>query len=168
MSAPIRLDLIVPEINRIAEALLPLCAGDEILFADMVEGETDIARISSRILEMIEDEEGRAAALTEQMSVRKDRRDACEARTAILKAGLLRILKAGMLTTLKLPEATLSLRDVAAKLVINDPEAVPEQFTVTTRKPSMEKVKETYNTDGALPNWLSVEPKRASLSIRRK
>jgi hypothetical protein len=168
MNAPIRLDLIAPEIGRIAEQLLPLCGGDEILFADMVEGETDIAKVCSRILAMIEEEEGKHAALTEQMAVRKERRDRCEARTDVLKGGLLRIMKAAMLHTLKLPEATLSVGTVKAKLSVVNADAVPEQFTVTTAKPSMEKIKETYNVDGALPNWLSVDPARSSLSIRRK
>ena len=169
MNAPqaIRVDLVAREIRQVAEQLLALCGGDDRLYADMLSGETNIEGACSRILEMIEIEEGNAQALTDQMAKRKTRRDASEARIETLKAALQKIMGAGMVTTLRLPEATLSLRPVAAKLKIVDPEAVPEQFTVTTAKPSLEKIKETYNVEGALPNWLSVEPARQTISIRR-
>lgn len=165
--APIRVDLVTREIAQIAEQLLALCGGDDRLYADMLEGETDINSACSKILEMIETEEGHFQALTDQMSKRKSRRDAAEARIETLKAALQKIMGAGMVKLIKLPEATLSLRPVPARLKIVDHDAVPEQFTTSKVSPSMEKIKETYSVDGALPNWLTVEPGRQSISIRR-
>ncbi|WP_016744363.1 siphovirus Gp157 family protein [Rhizorhabdus wittichii] len=165
--APIRVDIVTREIAQVAEVLLVLCDGDGRLYADMLAGETDIEAACSKLLEMIEAEEGVFNALTEQMSKRKARRDAAEARIKTMKNAIQKIMSAGMIKTLKLPEATLSIRPVAASLKVVDPEAVPEEFTVSTSKPSMEKIKQTYNPDGALPNWLAVEPERQSVSIRR-
>lgn len=168
MNAPLRMDLITREIGHIAEQLLAVCGGDDRLYADMLEGETDINAVCSKLLAMIETEEGYRNALTEQMAVRKERRDACDARIETMKAALLKLMGAAMLPTIRLPEATLSRRDVPAKLKPIDAAAVPEQFCTVKYVPSMEKINETFNVDGALPNWLSVEPKRQSLSIRRK
>lgn len=164
---PIRVDLVAREISQVAEQLLALCGGDDRLYHDMLAGETSIEAACSKILEMIETEEGNVKALTDQMATRKLRRDASEARIETLKAALQKIMGAGMVKTLKLPEATLSVRPVAAKLKIVDAEAVPEQFTVSTPKPSLTKINESYNADGALPNWLTVEPARETISIRR-
>lgn len=164
---PMRVDLVTREIAQVADQLLALCGGDDRLYADMLEGETDINAACSKLLEMIETEEGVFQALTDQMGKRKQRRDASEARIETMKAAIQKIMGAGMVKTIKLPEATLSLRPVSAKLKIVDPDAVPEQFTVSTSKPSLTKINETYNVDGALPNWLTIEPERQSLSVRR-
>lgn len=166
-TAQIRVDLVAREIGQVADQLLTLCGGDDRLYADMIDGETDIAKVCSRLLEMVEIEEGNIASLTTQMALRKERRDAAEARIDAIKEGIRKIMGAAMLPTLKLPEATIWVRPVAAKLKIVDPDAVPEQFTVTTHKPSLTKINETYNPNGALPNWLSVEPARQTISIRR-
>ena len=168
MNQHVRIDLVAREIAQIAEALLALCGGDDRLYADMLSGETNIEGACSKLLEMIEVEEGNVKALTEQMAARKDRRDAAEARIESFKAAIQKIMGAGMITTLRLPEATLSVRPVAAKLKIVDPSAVPEQYcSVPAPKPSLTKINETFNIDGALPNWLSVDPARQTISIRR-
>lgn len=169
MNAPIRIDLVTREIGQIADELRALCIDDERLFLDMLTGETDVEKIVAAILNELDREAGIAEALTLQMAVRKARRDFSERRSEKLRDGLLRVMKAGHLDKLALPEATVSVRPVAAKLVVNDPDAVPSEYQRFKASPDMDLIKADFTPDSpTLPNWLRCEPARQTISVRTK
>lgn len=167
MNAPVRLDLVTREIAQIADELRALCFDDERLFTDMLTGESQIEDIVRALYNQLEDEQGKHEALTVQMAERKARRDFCDRRMEKVREGLLRILQAAQLAKIQLPEATFSVRPVAAKLVVNDPEAVPSDYQRMKPSPDMAKIREGFDPEGDLPNWLRVEPASQTISIRR-
>lgn len=167
MNAPIRIDLVTREISHIADELRALCIDDERLFLDMLTGESSIEDAMRALYNQEEREKGVCEALTLQMAERKARRDFAERRIEKVREGMLAVMKAAGLDKLPLPEATISVRPVAAKLVVNDPEAVPAEYLRHKPSPDMVAIKEGFDPDGELPNWLRCEPAHATIAIRR-
>jgi hypothetical protein len=165
-----RLDLTLIQINAIKAMLADAgCEDDGEILLSALEGETDAFEMVRKLLNGIEADEGDIASLTEQMAARKARRDRCEARVDQRRLAIMAIMECAGLDKLPLPEATLTKRMLAAKLAVNDPAAVPEEYTGPAPKPDMDKIKAAFDpANDALPNWLRVEPERPSLIVRRK
>ena len=142
--------------------------GDERLLVDMVDGETDAFDLVRKLLNEIEIDEGIHAALTEQMAIRKARRDRSEARNEKRRDAIAAIMACVGIDKLPLAEATVSLRTLPAKIAINDTAAVPEEYTKPNPKPDMDAIKSAFKPGDALPNWLRLDPERPSLIVRRK
>lgn len=140
---------------------------DEELLLDMLEGETDLFEIVRKLLDANEDDEGRKAALTEQMNIRKERRDRCDNRIAKRRELIRELMEIGGVQKLPLPEATISRQKVKAKITVKEADAVPQELCKVTYKPDMEKIKEQYTIGRVLPNWLTIEPERETIVIRR-
>lgn len=140
---------------------------DEELMLDMLEGETDLFEIVRKLLNANEDDEGRKAALTEQMNVRKERRDRCDSRIAKRRDLIRELMEIAGIQKLPLPEATISRQKVKPKVVVKEADAVPHEFCKVTYKPDMEKIKREYALSPILPNWLAIEPERETVVIRR-
>lgn len=156
------------QINALKLMLRDLVDEDEQLWIDSIEGETNAFELVGKALDAIEQEEGVQAALTEQMATRKDRRDRSEARAEGYRQTIAAIMECAKLTKMPLPEATLSLRTLPASVQVTNKEAVPEEYTVSKPAPNIKAIKEAFDPEGQLPNWLArVEP-RPSLTIRRK
>jgi hypothetical protein len=162
-----RVDLTLAAIRRVRD-MLAEDGDDDRLLLDMLEGETDALDVLQRILNAMERDEGDRDALTAQMESRKARRDRYDARLDAYRKALAAIMGAVGRGKLTLPEATLSLRTVAAKLAITDKAAVPDALCEMKTTPSMAKINAAYSPDGTLPNWLTAEPARPSIIIRRK
>jgi hypothetical protein len=160
--------LALAHIDRLKDILRDAPDEDERLWLDALEGETDVFEIVRALLNAIEEDEGHHAALTGQMADRKERRDRCEIRIERRKAAVAMIMKAARLSTLPLAEATVSLRILPAKIAVNDPAAVPEEYTKPSPRPDMDAIKNAFKPGDALPNWLRIDPERPSLTIRRK
>ena len=140
---------------------------DEELLLDMLEGETDLFEIVTKLLNANEDDEGRKAALTEQMNVRKERRDKCDARIVKRREVIRELMEIAGVQKLPLPEATISRQKVKAKVSVKDPDAVPQELCKAIWKPDMEKIKAEYGLSPTLPNWLAIDPERETIVIRR-
>lgn len=153
---------------RQIEQLKEMVGDDERALLDNVEGSTDALEIIHKLLDAIEDDEGVSAALTEQMAVRKERRDRAEARNEKRREVIASIMGALGQPKLKLPEVTLSLRTLDAKVAVTDPAAVPDEFMRPNPKPDMKAIVDAYKPGDNLPNWLHIIPERASLSVRRR
>ena len=164
-----RIDLTLAQINAVKLMLGEAFDEDEQFALDTIEGETDAFEMLREMLARIEDEEGTRDALTEQMDARKLRRDRCDARIKAYRDGIAAIMQCAKLDKLTLPEATLSVRMTNPKLVVNDNDAVPEEYCAPVIRPSLEKIKAAFSPeDETLPNWLRIEEARPSLTVRRK
>lgn len=164
-----RMDLTLLQLNALKTMLADQYEEDERGWLDAIEGETDAFELIRKLLDRIEADEGDRTALTSQMEDRKARRDRADKRIAAQRDAIMAVLECAKLDKLTLPEATLSMRMTAAKLVVNDPSAVPDEYTVPNPKPSMDAIKSAFSPDDeTLPNWLRVEPARPSLTVRRK
>jgi hypothetical protein len=165
-----RIDLAAGAIAYASSQIMAMLGDDEDTraYLDTLEAETDLHEVAGALIASIEEDEGQSAALTMQMAVRKERRDRCEARIEAKRRGLVALLDAAKLEKLVLPEATISVRDVAPKLAVSDTEAIPEEYTTVVRKPDMAKLKAAFADKDQLPNWLRREDARRSATVRRR
>lgn len=139
---------------REAEALDALCGGDERLFADMMEGETDVHRIVSRIHEQLARDDEMLVGIAERQRDLVERKKRIEARRDGAKAFIGKVLRVARLPKLELPEVTYSVRDGKASLEVVDPAAVPEGLCAVKRVPDKGAINDAYADSEALPNWL--------------
>lgn len=156
------------EIGRIAEQLAVLCDDDERLFADMLEGETDLHSIIGKLHNQIASDGELITGIAERMSDLSERKRRLSDRQTATKAAIGKFLRAAMLHKIELPEATYSVRDGKPKLDIVDPEAVPADFQRVKTEPDKAKINEAFADTETLPNWLRREPARDVVTARTK
>jgi hypothetical protein len=162
-----RYDITTIQVKAIADMLRD--EEDDVLLADMLEAETDLHPMLEKLLGWIEQDEGNVAALKLQIDERTERKRRYEARIAAKRDAVTALLDCAHLDKLTLPEATLSVRQLPAKLAVTDPAAVPDEFTVSVPRPNLDAIKAHFNpADPVLPNWLRLDPPKPSLTIRRK
>lgn len=159
-----RYDLTRLQVERIVLNLRDVFDEDEQLRLDTLEGETDLFELAKRLLDDMERDEGDKAALTEQMDVRKVRRDRCDARIKARREALSGLMECAGVDKLPLPEATLTLRKMAPKAVVTNPDALPDEFCTFTRKPNLAAIKEA----DAMPEGVAMDNGGLSLTVRRK
>ncbi len=153
-----RADLTLAQVSALRTMLADQFEDDDRGWLDLLEGETDAHALVRRFLDQIEAEDGVHAALTEQMDARKVRRDRSDTRKAAAREAIATVLKCAGIDKLPLPEATITLRETAVKLVVND----------ATWKPEMAKINAAFGDAEQLPNWLRRDEPRPSLTIRRR
>jgi hypothetical protein len=159
--------LAAAEIARIASAVRAVDPDDDKLLADMIEAETDLHRLASQLLDMIEDDEAMVAALKAQDEARTARRKRMEERIGTSRRALVMLLEAAQLDKLMLPQATLSKRTLPPTVTVLDESAVPDAYSRFTKKPNVTAIKDAFVPGSVLPNWLGPVPARPSLTIRR-
>ena len=164
MNAPVHM----AEIARIAEQLDVLCGDDDLLFADMLVGETDIDRIVLRIHEQIARDEEMLVGITARQASLVERKERIKTRSVAAKAAIGKFLRAAMLPKLELPEVTYSVRDGKPSLVVVDPAAVPAEYQRVKAEPDKPKINAAFADADALPNWLTREPARDVVTGRTK
>ena len=162
--SPIKLN----EIARIAELLGAMCDGDEILFADMMEGEAPAHDIIARIADAVALDQERLTGIKERAADIAARKARYEARIDAGKRAIGAVLRAAGLAKVELPEATWSVRDGNARLVVIDPEAVPFDMTRVKQEPDKIAINAAYENAAALPNWLAREPATDIITQRSK
>ncbi len=163
-----RADLTLAQVSALRTMLADQFEDDDRGWLDLLEGETDAHALVRRFLDQIEAEDGVHAALTEQMDARKVRRDRSDTRKAAAREAIATVLKCAGIDKLPLPEATITLRETAVKLVVNDAAAVPQEYAKATWKPEMAKINAAFGDAEQLPNWLRRDEPRPSLTIRRR
>lgn len=141
---------------------------DEQLRADMLEGETNLYEMVSRLLEWIEEDEGAVNALAEQIDIRKVRQERAKHRIDGRREMIMALMDVAQLDKLILPEATITKRDLKPKLIVVSDDAVPDEYQVTKKSPDKKAINVAFEGAGELPNWLTREPGSRSITVRRK
>jgi hypothetical protein len=162
MNAPL-----LAQIRLTAEQLAPFCDGDEELFHDMMQGETDIVAVVSRLHEQIARDGEMLVGIGERQAALAERKSRIETRVDRFKEQIGRILRIAQLTKLELPECTWSVRLGKPSLKVVDPLAVPDEYTRVQRVPDKTKINEVFAAQGGLPNWLVREPAKDIVSARK-
>ena len=155
-------------IQVMADLIAPLCDGDEQLLQDMLEGETDLIRIVTRMHEMIARDNEMLAGIAERKAALIERERRIKTRAERFKAEIGGLLRSAQLGKIELPEVTYSVRDGKAKLTIVDDKAVPEQFQVPKYVPDKTAINEAFSEVEDLPNWLVREPANDIVTARTK
>lgn len=140
---------------------------DERLILDTLEGETDALEVIRRLLADNETDEGNIEALKAQIEMRRNRRQKAEERIERRREAIARLMMAGGLKKLPLPEATLSARMSNPSLEVLSETAVPDEYRVPKLVPSKTRINEAFADAGTLPNWLTRNPPRPTITVRR-
>lgn len=156
------------EIARIADALQAMCGDDERLFADMLEGETDLHKLINRLHDGIATDLGMVAGIKMRQGDLADRKSRIEARIDAQRGAVISLLQAGRVNKVELPEATYSLRDGKPKLAVIDDAAVPAEYQRTKVETDKTAINEAFADMFDLPNWLTREAAKPVLTMRAK
>lgn len=162
-----RLDLTRIQIEAVAAMLHDELADDERAWLSTLEGETNLYEWVRILLGRIEDDEGVITALAAQMDDRKLRKDRAGKRIDANRQALMALLDCARLDKLALPEATISVRDVPPKPIVNDEAAIPEAFLRIKKSPDMAAIKTEMEAARAVPGVLLDNGSR-SITVRRK
>ena len=128
------------------EALLrdyPDLAEDEILRADMLEGETDIREIVTQIYRLIDDAKALIDGTTNRMDELAARRGRFKQRMEFGRDLILKIFDSAQVRKLELPEVTVSLRSNKPVLIGDrDPRELPDQYVKVAYSLDRTKIRE--------------------------
>lgn len=142
---------------------------DEQLRADMIEGETDLHEFVAKLLSWNEDDEGVVNALAEQIDDRKARQERAKSRIAARRDMIKALMEIAGIDKLTLPEATVSHRVVAPKVIFPNIDLVPDAYCKFDRKLDRDKLKAIDpNSPDGLPSWATMDNGGTSITVRRK
>lgn len=131
----------------------PELADDADMRADMLEGETDLHSVLSRLVSLERDADSMAKAVAARISDLQARKQRAERRQEAMRALMLRVMRAAGATKAALPEATVSVSKGRDSVEIVDEAALPEWAYETVRKPDkkaiMERLAANKNVPGA-------------------
>lgn len=156
------------EVARIAEQLAALCDDDERLFADMMEGESNVHSIIGKLHNQLASDGELVAGITERQADLAERKRRLTDRQAATKAAIGKFLRAAQLAKLELPEVTISVRDGKPTLRVLDPAAVPAEYQRSKPEPDKPAINDAFSDAATLPNWLAREPARDVVTMRTK
>ena len=156
------------EIARIAGQLAAICEDDERLFMDMMEGETDLHKLITRLHEGIANDAGMVTGIKERKADLDTRQKRLEARIDAQKGAIVMLMQAGKQSKVELPEVTYSLRDDKPKLVVVDADAVPREYQREKLETDKALINEAFADAEVLPNWLVLQEAKPVLTGRVK
>jgi hypothetical protein len=150
-------------------ALTPGLELDEQLKLSMLEGETELFEVVRALLDENENDEGNIAALDEQVDARAIRIERAKARIEARKRAIMSLMDSAGETSLKLPEATLSLRTLKPRPKVADEAQLPDAFVKieTIRKPDRDAIDAAWERGETIPGVITTNGS-ASLTVRRK
>jgi hypothetical protein len=138
-----RFDL--PTVQRqISQLILqyPELGEDEVLRADMLEGETDAFSFLSHCVRWIGEDTALCEGTSGYIKTLQERRTRIERRIDAFRSLAFSVMQAAELQKAELPEATLSVRNGSPKVVIIDEAELPDCAIEIKRIPDKTKIKE--------------------------
>jgi hypothetical protein len=162
-----RLDphIIKAQINALKVAHPDLLEDDE-TWAMTLESETDLDGMLTSIVRRIEDTKALVIGTKDRFDELKSRKDRFENRVEALRSLAFKLMEAANVSKLELPEATLSLRNVAPAVVIVDEEKLPDIACKFERKPDKAKIKELLSTGMVAGAAMSNGGKTVSIRVK--
>jgi hypothetical protein len=149
-----RLPLDVQSVRQQIERLLldyPELSEDVQLLADMIEGETELHNLLTRLVRSSNDAGAYADAIKEQERALAARRGRFERREEMHRALILSLMQTANLPKVVLPEATLSITNVAPKPIVDDETQVPDELCRFNRWPDMAAIKAAVKGGETVP-----------------
>ena len=146
----------------------PEIAEDEILRADMLDGETAIGDVLTYLIRAGEDARSMRDATKAQLDNLKARGDRFGRRIDFTRALIFKILEAANLKKMELPEATVYLRNNQPALIGEpDGDKLPDEFVKVERKPDKKKIKDAMIAGTTFEGLaLSNQPPSVVVAIR--
>lgn len=124
---------------------------DDILRADMIEGETETYDLLSQIVRKIGDAQALAEGTKQYIQQLTERKARIERREESLRLLAFNIMQSGEIKKAELPEGTLSIRNGTPKVIITDEKALPDAFLNFVATPSKTTIKEAIGRGESVP-----------------
>jgi len=146
----------------------PEIAEDEMLRADMLDGETDITGVLSSLFNTADDTKGEIKKLSDQIEQRTQRRARLAKQVDFLRGLMLKVLQSADLKKFRLPEATLSQRNAQPQIVGEvDVNVLPDDLCRITVEPDRAKIREALMNGQDVPGvYLSNAPPTLSINTK--
>ncbi len=165
---PLHLDAqsVRSQIERL-KLLFPELAEDAETFADILEGETELHEILTRLVHEERDIDSFIAAINIREEQLVERRQRFSRKKEALRTLMTSLLEAGSQTKIMLPEATLSIATRPGRPIVHDEAILPDQFCRVKRSPDLTAIKQEIDAGRAVPG-VSMSNGSTSLTIRVK
>jgi hypothetical protein len=153
------------------EALIreyPDLAEDEMLRADMLDGETDMRNVLSALFNAVDDNRSMIEAIKYRQQQLKERQARMARRVDFLRSLMLKVLQSANLRKVELAEATLSQRATQPQ-IIGEPSVddLPRELLRVTVEPDRVKIREALIAGQTVPGVvLSNAPPTLSINAR--
>ena len=166
MNMRIDVDLLRQSIDALL-VTYPELAEDEQLRMDVLEGETNIDAVLSRLV----DAAGNAAAMQDAIGIRiaalQARKARYERQEEACRSLISTVMDRASISKFTLPEATLSVSWRKPAPFVTDEAALPEECLKVVKKPDMARIK-AWVEAGNMPEGIAMSNGKAVLTIRNK
>jgi hypothetical protein len=129
----------------------PELAEDDVLRADSIEGQTGAFEFLSGIIRKIGSTKTLAKATADYADELKGRKERLERREYALRSLIMKIMNAASLRKAELPEATLSIRNSPAKVIIVNESDLPDCYWRVKREPDKTTIRLALNAGDDVP-----------------
>ena len=140
---------------------------DEDGWALSVESETDVFELLRQIERRRQEAETMAGALASNIAQMQLRQGRFEKREQAMRLFAFRVMQIADISKAELAEATLSIIRTPRKVIITNPEAIPDTLQRIERTPNKSKIKELLLDGGSVPG-AALSNGDATISIRTK
>lgn len=131
--------------------LNPQLAEDEQLRADMVEGSTDLHEFLRVVERRRQEAESMVEAINLNIETLNKRQDRFVLREGALRLLMFKLLSIADVKKVEMPEATVSVRNGTAKVIISDEDAIPDDYCSFKRTPNKQAIKAVLETGADVP-----------------
>lgn len=149
------------------KAQYPELEEDTGLFADMIEGETNLHELVERALELKLDADEMAEAIKAREGALSVRRKRFEDKSDAMKGIIRHLLQIGNLPKIILPSATVSVTAARQKTVITNVEELPQGYFRLSRSAEVQAITAALKAGNEIPG-AALEPGKPGLMIRTK
>jgi rhamnogalacturonyl hydrolase YesR len=129
----------------------PELGEDEILRADMIEGQTSAFEFMSMIVRKIGAIQANAAGLADYIGELQERKSRFEQHEEALRGLIMKVMNTAELKKAILPEATLSMRAGVQRVEIINERELPEEYFRIKKEPDKTRIKAVLNTGNYVP-----------------
>lgn len=156
------------QVEQEIDALLagfPELAEDEDLRADILEGETGLHEVLSRIVQRAQEAADMASAINARRQALSARESGCKRREEAMRKLAHRLMDRARVRKVTLPEATLSVRAVPPGVQIFDEDVLPDKWWRVKREIDTAKLKDALKGGASIPG-ACLSNSSETLSIR--
>ena len=129
----------------------PELAEDEILRADMIEGNTSAHAVITELVRILNTAKAQAASLTGYIMELEFRRTRFERREQSIRAMIMKILNHANLKRCEVQEATVTIKAGSAKVIITDESKIPDEFFRIKKEPNKSMIREAMQNHHIVP-----------------
>ena len=131
---------------------------DEVLRADMIEGQTSAFDFMSDLVRKIGTTQAIATGTAEYIGDLQERMARLERREYSLRGLIAKVMNAAAISKAELPEATLSIRAGVPRVVIVEERDIPDEFMRIKKEPDKLRIKAAISAHEHVPGAMMSNP----------